>query len=444
MVRQDTIPMEGIDAHFESRTVSKVMLRLIPFIVALYVLNYLDRVNVSFAKLTMNADLGFSESVYGLGASVFFISYFLFEIPSNLILERVGARLWLARIMISWGLISSAMMFVKGPISFYILRFLLGAAEAGFAPGVLLYLTYWIPVRQQARAVAWFLTSTALAGLVGSPLAGLLLGLHGCSLAGWPLAGWQWLFLLEGVPSVVGGFSILLFLTDRPEHARWLSPCEREWLTARLAAERKQRQSHGRTSALAGLADRRVWLLNITYCAIMFGFQGINFWLATVVKQVTGLESNLHVGLLTAIPFLCAMVAMVIVGRRSDRTGERRRHVAICSLVGAAGLIGGALAHSPVLAIASLSIAAAGIWSTLGPFWALPPVFLSGTAAAAGIAMINSIGNLGGGFLGPTLMGVLKDRTQSYRPGLLADAAALTIAAGLTLLIRRTDTADSR
>jgi ACS family tartrate transporter-like MFS transporter len=431
-----TVALRACAADVESRTVAKVMLRLIPFIVLLYLFNYLDRVNVSFAKLTMNDDLGLSETAYGLGASTFFISYFMFEVPSNLIMQRVGARLWLARIMISWGIISSAMMFVRGPMSFCVLRFLLGAAEAGFAPGILLYLTYWLPVRHQARAVAWFLTSTALSGLLGSPLAGLLLRLNGVPLAGHPLAGWQWLFLLEGIPSVLGGIAALLLLTDRPESASWLKPPEREWLSDRLEAERRERQSHGHTSLFAGLTNRRVWLLNITYCALMFGFQGFNYWAATIVKQATGLEDNLQVGLLTAIPFLAAVVAMVIVGRHSDRTNERRWHVAVCATVGAGGLLGCAAADSPVVAVALLSLAAAGIWSTLGPFWALPPLFLSGTAAAAGIALINSIGNLGGGFLGPSLMGILKDRTHSYGPGLLADAAALLMAACLTLLLR--------
>lgn len=438
MAEPQALAIPSTDADFESRTVAKVMLRLIPFIVLLYLFNYLDRVNVSFAKLTMNHDLGFSETVYGFGAGIFFVSYFIFEIPSNLIMERVGARLWLARIMISWGLISSAMMLVKGPLSFYVLRFLLGAAEAGFAPGILLYLTYWVPVRQQARAVAWFLTSTALAGLLGSPLAGLLLRLDGVSLAGHPLAGWQWLFLLEGIPSVLGGVAALLLLVDRPERASWLKPAEREWLSRHLEAERMQRCAHGHTSLFAGLTNGRVWLLNITYCAIMFGFQGINYWLATIVKQVTGLQDNFRVGLLTAIPFLAAVIAMVIVGNHSDRTGERRWHVALCAIIGAAGLLGCVFTDSAVVAIASLSLAAAGIWATLGPFWALPPAFLSGTAAAAGIAMINSIGNLGGGFLGPNLMGILKDRTHSYKPGLVADAGAMLIAGGLTLLIRRT------
>ncbi len=424
--------------EIEPRTVRKVLARLIPFIVVLYVFNYLDRVNVSFAKLTMNADLGFSESVYGWGAGIFFIAYFVFEVPSNLIMQRVGARLWLARIMITWGLISSAMMFIRGPYSFYTLRFLLGAAEAGFAPGILLYLTYWLPLRHQAKAVAWFLTATALSGLVGSPLAGWLLRLDGAALLGRPLAGWQWLFFLEGIPSVLGGIAILWLLPDRHDQARWLHADECRWLSREIETDRRQRESHGHTSLAAAFTNPTVWLLNVTYCTIMFAFQGMNYWLATVVKQVTGLTDNLHVGLITSLPFAAAMVAMVMVGRHSDRTGERRWHVAGCCLVGAAGLVACTLARSPVPAIVALCVAAAGIWSILGPFWALPPTFLGGTAAAAGIAIINSMGNLGGGLLGPYVMGVLQDKTASYRSGLLIMAVSLMLAAVLALLMKRT------
>ncbi|MBP7937434.1 MAG: MFS transporter [Phycisphaerae bacterium] len=425
------------ESAIESRTVTKVLLRLIPCIVVLYVFNYLDRVNVSFAKLTMNDDLGFSETVYGIGSGIFFVSYFLFEVPSNLVMQRVGARIWLARIMISWGIISSAMLFVRGPTSFYVLRFLLGAAEAGFAPGILLYLTYWLPLRHQAKAVAWFLTATALSGMIGSPLAGALLRLDGTQCLGHPLAGWQWLFLLEGIPSVLGGFAIFFLLTDRPQEARWLSPEEQQWLTGRIDADRLHRESRGHISLAAGLTDWRVWFMSLIYGTMMFGFQGINFWLATIVKQVTGLTDNLRVGLLCAIPFTAAMVTMVLLGRHSDHTGERRRHAAACCALGAMGLLLCAWTDSPVWAIAFLSLAAAGIWSSLGPFWALPPMFLCGTAAAAGLALINSIGNLGGGFLGPYIMGVLKDHTATYKPGLLVASVSLALAAGLTLTLRR-------
>jgi MFS transporter, ACS family, tartrate transporter len=426
-----------VEAALETRTVTKVLLRLIPCIVVLYIFNYLDRVNVSFAKLTMNADLGFSETIYGFGSGIFFVSYFLFEIPSNLIMQRVGARIWLARIMISWGIISSAMMFVRGETSFYVLRFLLGAAEAGFAPGILLYLTYWLPLRHQAKAVAWFLTATALSGMIGSPMAGALLRLNGTHFLGCPMAGWQWLFLLEGIPSVVGGFAIFFLLTDRPEQARWLAAEEREWLTGRIDADRRQREGHGHTSLTAGLTDWRVWFMSLIYGTMMFGFQGINFWLATIVKQVTGLNDNLRVGLLCAIPFTAAMIAMVLLGRHSDRTGERRGHAAACCAVGSLGLLLCALTDSPVWAIACLALAAGGIWSSLGPFWALPPVFLSGSAAAVGLALINSIGNLGGGFLGPYIMGALKDYSRTYKPGLLVASVSLALAAGMILSLRR-------
>lgn len=426
-----------VQSALESRTVARVLLRLIPWIVVLYILNYLDRVNVSFAKLTMNADLGFSETVYGLGSGIFFVSYFLFEVPSNLIMQRVGARVWLARIMISWGVISSAMMFVGGERSFYLLRFLLGAAEAGFAPGILLYLTYWLPLRHQAKAVAWFLTATALSGMIGSPLAGALLRLDGVRCLGHPLAGWQWLFLVEGIPSVVGGFAIFFLLTDRPQQARWLNAEERQWLTSRIEADRRHRESHGHTSLAAGLTHRRVWLFSLTYGMMMFGFQGINFWLATIVKQVTGLGDNLRVGLLCAIPFVVAMVAMVLLGRHSDRTGERRLHAAACCAVGGWGLLLCTWSDSPAWAVSFLSLAAAGIWSSLGPFWALPPMFLSGSAAAVGLAVINSIGNLGGGFFGQYVMGALRDYTQSYKPGLLVVSASLALASGLILALGR-------
>jgi len=417
----------------EARVVTRVMPRLIPLLVGLYILNYLDRVNVAFAELQMSQRFGFTRADYGLAAGIFFVGYFIFEVPSNLIMQRVGARLWMARIMISWGVISASMLFVTGLWSFCGLRFLLGLAEAGFAPGVLLYLTHWLPAKEQAKAVAWFLTSTALSGLIGAPLAGVLLKMDGAM----GLGGWQWLFLLEGLPSVIMGVVIFFALVDRPQNARWLEKADREWLTQRLAQEQRERHSGGHTGLLAGLFSGKIWLLNVIYCMLMFGFQGINYWMPKIIKQVTHAQDNLIVGLLTAIPYAAAMIAMVIVGAHSDRTRERRWHVTVCSAIGAIGLLACAWTESPLVAIAGLSIAAAGIWATLGPFWALPPEFLGGTAAAAGIALVNSIGNLGGGFLGPYVMGKLWDRTQSYTAGLLIDAGALALGAGLILLVRR-------
>lgn len=430
----DYAPTRASDC--EVRTVRTVLLRLIPFIVILYVFNYLDRVNVSFAKLEMKEDLGFSESMYGLGAGIFFISYFLFEVPSNLIMQRVGARLWLARIMITWGLISSAMMFVRGPYSFYALRFLLGMAEAGFAPGILLYLTYWLPVRHQAKAVAWFLTSTAIAGAVGSPLAGLLLKLDGTAVFGRVLAGWQWLFLLEGIPSVLGGIAILLLLPNRPEQVKWLSPEQQHWLSSQVQADRERLKSVGHTSFFRAFRSPTFLMLNVIYFTLMFGFQGINFWLPTIVKQLTASHDNLHVGLIASVPYFAAMVAMVLIGRHSDRSGERRWHVAVCAAGGVLGFILCATTNHPVVGIAAMALAASAIWSTLGPFWAMPPAFLAGTAAAAGIAMINSIGNLGG-FVGPYLIGVTVDHTRNYKAGLLVAAGSLLAGAALTLLLNR-------
>ncbi len=338
--------------------------------------------------------------------------------------------------MISWGLISSAMMFVRGPWSFCTLRFLLGVAEAGFAPGVLLYLTYWVPARQQARATAWFLTATALAGVIGSPLAGLLLKLEGFHLFGHALHGWQWLFMLEGIPSVICGFIILFYLTNRPEQARWLGDDERRRLSDYIRAEHQQRSTKGHHSLLDGLTSGKVWLLNLTYCMLMLAFQGINYWMPQIIKRSTG-ASNAIVGLLAALPYLAAVVAMVVVGRHSDRTGERRWHSAISACVGAAGLLLCAAAHGPVLAMIALVIATAGTWSTLGPFWAMPPAFLGGTAAAAGIALVNSIGNLGGGLPGAWLMGKLYDRTHSHVIGLIIYASALMVAAGLAQFFGR-------
>jgi MFS transporter, ACS family, tartrate transporter len=416
--------------------VSKVLWRLIPFMIVLYVMNYLDRVNVSFAKLQMNVDLAFSEKVYGLGASIFFIGYFVFEVPSNLIMERVGARIWMARIMVSWGLISAAMMFVRGETSFYVLRFLLGVAEAGFFPGMILYMTYWIPARQRAQAAAWFLTSTALSGVIGGPLAGLLLQMDGVPLFGTPLKGWQWLFLVEGVPTVLLGFVILFYLDDKPRDARWLTAAEKDWLEGTLARERA-RIPHGSHRLRDAFAERRVWVLSALYGTMMFGFYGINYWTPSIVKGVTGSDSSVVIGFLSAIPFLAAAVGMVLIGRYADATGRRRATLAACAAVGAAGMALAAVNRTPVLALASLSVAAVGIWGTLGPFWSLPSQFLRGTAAAAGIGLINSIGNLFGGFVGPNVMADLKDRTGSYGVGLWVNAGVLMLTFALGFILAR-------
>jgi ACS family tartrate transporter-like MFS transporter len=411
-----------------SAVTAKVTRRLIPYLFLCYVVNYLDRFNISFAALEMKADLGLGDAVYGLGAGMFFAGYVTFEIPSNLILQRVGARWWIARIMITWGALSCCMMFVRTPGSFYALRFLLGVAEAGFLPGILFYLTHWIPARDRARVFALFLTSTALAGVVGGPVSAALLKLRG--LGG--LAGWQWLFLVEGLPAVVLGVTTLLYLPDRVSHARWLSGAEQGWLEDALRAERATMQkTHGLTLWQA-LTHGRVWRLCLLYFSTIISFYGVAFWLPQIVQSFSGL-GNVATSLLSTLPYVAASIGMVFVARHSDRTRERRRHVALPAFAAAAGLLLGALVQRhPPLAFLALCLSATGIWSTLGPFWSIPTAFLSGTAAAGGIALINSVGNVGG-FVGPTVMGFLKERTHRFESGLLVLAATLVVAGVLAL-----------
>jgi ACS family tartrate transporter-like MFS transporter len=415
----------------EGELLRKISLRLIPFMFLLYIVSYLDRVNVSFAALQMNAALGFSAEVYSLGAGIFFIAYFVFEVPSNLILHHVGARLWIARIMMTWGIISSAMMFVKGPVSFYVLRFLLGAAEAGFFPGMILYLTYWFPSEARGRAIARFMTATAVAGAIGSPISGLLLQMNGMR----GLRGWQWLFLLEGVPSIFLSFVTLIVLPDAPAKASWLTIDEKQWISHRLEAERAHDSGHSLHSIAGVIGSRRVWTSAGVYFGIVMSFYGITFWLPQIVKAFSG-RSDFLVGCLSAIPWMAATICMVITSKHSDATHERRWHVALSAFAGAAGLVYAALTANPALELAALSLAAAGIWGTLGPFWAMSSESLAGAGAAAGIALVNSVGNLGG-FLGPYLIGWVRTRTHSFTWGLVALAMFLTAAAVVTLLSRK-------
>lgn len=409
----------------------KVTRRLIPFMFVLYVVSFLDRINVSYAELQMGEDLGLSGAVYGFGAGIFFIGYFIFEIPSNLILERVGAKVWIARIMISWGVISAAMFLVTGPISFYVLRFLLGVAEAGFFPGMILYLTYFFPARERARAVALFMTAVAIAGVIGSPLSGFLLTLDG--LAG--LQGWQIMFLAEGVPAVLLGLAVLWYLPNGPDDARWLEPAERDWLRDTLQREDRVKAERGEQTTRQALTNGRVWLLALVYFGIVMGLYGLSFWLPRIIQDFSG-YGDFVVGLLGAIPFAAAAICMVLFARHSDRTGERRWHVAIPALLGAAGLVlTGLVGTSPVLQMAALTLAALGIHSCLGTFWTLPTRFLGSTAAAAGIALVNSVGNLGG-FAGPYAVGFIADRTGSSYGGMLLLAAMLLLA-GLLVFVSR-------
>ncbi len=404
---------------------ARIRRRLLPFTFVLYIVAYLDRINVGFAALQMNRDLGLGDAEFGLGAGVFFIGYFLFEIPSNLILERVGARVWIARIMISWGAVAMAMAAVRGAPSFYLLRFLLGVAEAGFFPGIIVYLTYWFPAPQRARAVALFMTASALAGVIGGPVSGAVLATG--EMLG--LAGWQWLFLVEGLPAVILGVFVLFYLADGPQDARWLTEEEKRWLAESLAGQGER--EHRLIRALTGA---RVWLLALLYFAIVTGLYGVTMWLPQIVRGL-GTLNNLEVGFVSTLPFLAAAVAMVKVGQSSDRRGERRWHVALSAFAGAAGLILSARVHNPLFALGALSLGAAGIWGTMGPFWSMPSEYLGGTAAAAGIALINSVGNLGG-FAGPYLVGMVKQMSHSFGGGLTAMALMLAVAGCLALAVR--------
>ena len=411
----------------EPALLSKLTRRLIPFMFLLYIVAYLDRINVGFAALQLNAALKFDPEVFGLGAGIFFIGYFIFEIPSNLIMQRVGARIWIARILVTWGVISSATMFVNGPMTFYILRFLLGLAEAGFFPGMILYLTYWFPAEARGRAVARFMTATAIAGVIGGPVSGALLKLDG--VAG--LAGWQWLFLIEGLPAVILGFVTLVYLPDSPKNAGWLTAEEKEWLASRLAVERELVHRHGHVTLREALASGHVWTLSVIYFAVIISFYGISLWLPQIVQSFSGL-SDFLVGFVSAIPYLAAAIGMVFIARNSDRWNERRWHIALSAFTGAAGLMAAAFLKLPGAELGALAVAAIGIWGTLGPFWAMSSRILSGTGAAAGIALINSVGNLGG-FLGPYMIGLVRSRTNSFSGALLA-LALFPLAGGIVTM----------
>ncbi len=407
-------------------TYRKIGWRIIPLLIVCYFVAYLDRVNIGFAQLQMKGDLGFSDAVYGLGAGIFFLGYFVFEVPSNLILHRVGARVWIARIMITWGIISAATLFVRTPTEFYVMRFLLGLAEAGFFPGIILYLTYWYPQARRSQMTAWFMSAVPLSGLIGGPVSGWILH-HFHGQHGW--AGWQWLFLLEGVPAVVLGIVVLLWLDNGIKSARWLDADEKTRLQAVLDRESGTKPSHG---AWQGLANPKVWLMALIYFSVVIGLYGLSFWLPLLIKS-TGVTDPLAIGWLVAIPYAVSVVAMILVGWHSDRRGERRWHVAIPALIGALGLaLSTFWGSSTGLAMIALTLATVGIMVVLPLFWALPSAFLAGSAAAAGIALINALGNLAG-FFGPSIIGWVKQATSSTNGGIWVLAAFMVLCAILVL-----------
>ncbi len=426
-------PMDAVQNNdnalsFEEATYRKVAWRLIPLLLLCYVVAYLDRVNVGFAKLQMMDELGFSNTVYGLGAGIFFIGYFIFEVPSNIILHKVGARVWIGRIMITWGLLSAAMMFVTSPTMFYVMRFALGVAEAGFFPGIILYLTYWYPAQRRGRITAMFMTAIALSGVIGGPLSGAIMK-HAHGINDW--SGWQWMFLLEGLPSVFLGVVVIFMLKDRIADAHWLSDDEKALLARNIAAEEAAKEDH---NVLAVMGSGRVWLCAAIYFSYVMGLYGVSFWMPSIIKAM-GYADPLDIGMISAIPYGVSVVVMLLVAKSADRSGERRWHVAIPGFVGAIGLAMSVVwSQDPVLAVAALTVGLSGIMATLPLFWSLPTAFLAGAGAAAGIALINSLGNLSG-FASPYAVGWLKDATGSTDAGVYLLACGMVVGALLTLSV---------
>ena len=407
------------------------MRRLLPYLFLIYIVNYLDRVNVSYAALEMTKDLNLTPEVFGFGAGIFFAGYFLLEIPGTLMIELWSARGWIARIMITWGIIAVMMGFMNSATQFYWLRLGLGAAEAGFFPGIIVYLTHWFRYQDRAKAVALFMAAVPLSNFIGSPVSGLLLGVKWFGLA-----GWRWLFIIEGVPAIILGIVTIFYLTDWPHQAKWLAEDEREWITSELAKEKQITTAAHSFNVWEALKHREVGLLALAYFFIVTSLYGFNFWLPTIVKALSGLP-NLAVTLIAALPYLIGFIALLFVGVSSDRSGERRWHTAIPMLVAGAGLLLSAAAQSSApLAVAMFCIAAAGLYSFFPAFWALPTTFLAGSAAAASIGLINSIGNLGG-FVGPYVVGYLNNKTNSFFGGMVYLSLSAIVGAALILALRR-------
>jgi ACS family tartrate transporter-like MFS transporter len=414
----------------ERRTIQKITLRLIPFLMLLYFVAFLDRINIGFAALTMNKEIGLTPGIFGLGAGIFFLGYFVFEVPSTVILHKVGARFWIGRVMITWGVVSIAMAFTRGPISFYVLRFLLGLAEAGFFPGIILYLGYWFPAGHRSAVTAMFMAAAPIAGLIGSPVSGALMQLNG--LLG--LRGWQWLFVLEGAPAFVLGLITFRFLTDRPADAAWLDADERDWLCSEIQREQTDIKDPRSHSAWRTLADWKVLALSLAYFGTSAGLYTIGFWAPLIIKGLG--FSIFHVGLLVAIPNLIAVVGMILWSQNSDRTGERYWHAALACLIGAVGMVVAARAgSSATLAIAGLSLTAFGVSAAKPPLWCLPTTFFAGTAAAASIGLINSLGTLGG-FVGPYIIGSTNGTSGDFTRGLYLVGGTLVVSAITIVLMR--------
>jgi D-galactonate transporter len=428
MLSSTKVAVGGTTIDEASKAYSKVAWRLLPFLFLCYVFAYLDRVNVGFAKLQMMSDLGLSEAVYGMGAGVFFAGYLMFEVPSNIVMLKVGARKWITRIMVTWGLISAAMMFVSTPASFYALRFLLGVAEAGFFPAILLYLTYWFPASRRGKVTALFMTGIPMSGVIGGPLSGLIMstmdgagGYH----------SWQWVFVLEAIPTIILGCMAWFYLDDKVSDAKWLDEREKSLIDHELSQDKQGSHLH---SLRDGLVNPRVWLLSSIYLFYTMGLYGISFWLPTIIKA-SGVQSSFDIGMLTSIPYAAATVTMILVGRSSDQRRERRWHLALAGVAGAVGLTwSAAYADNTAIAMFALTLATMGIITTISQFWLLPPAVLTGAAAAAGIALANSVGSVSG-MIAPYMLGVVKTMTNSTNAGVIAIAVCLLIGCALTFAL---------
>jgi ACS family tartrate transporter-like MFS transporter len=420
--------LETAPDRLESAVVSRLMWRLMPFLFLLYIVAYLDRINVSFAVLQMRGQLGLSDRVYGRAAGIFFAGYFIFQLPSNLVLEKFGVRRWISGLMVTWGVISCLMIFIRGPVSFYGMRFLLGAAEAGFFPGMILYLKRWFPARARARAVAWFMTANPIAGIVGSPVSGALLGFSGKGLS-----GWQWMFLMEGMPAILLGAAVFWALSDRPQEAAWLKGDERAWLLEKLAQEQQAESRVTQGNFWQVLIAPRIWGLSLVYFGVSTTMYGVTLWLPSVIRSLSGLSYS-RTGMVAMIPFVVTAIVMVLVGTHSDRTRERRWHTALPAFFGAVALVAAAYGTRPVVVIAGIGFGMVGAEAMCGPFWAMATSRMEGLSAAAGIAVINSIANLGG-YFGPDIMGIFRTSNGGSRGGLLAIAATVALSGGIALVV---------
>jgi ACS family tartrate transporter-like MFS transporter len=413
-------------------TIHKLKIRLLPFLFILYVVAFIDRINIGFAALTMNKELAITSQQFGLIAGIFFIGYVLFEVPSNLLLHKIGARIWIARILLSWGIVAMATGFVQSVAQFYVVRFLLGVAEAGFFPGIVLYLTYWFREQERAHAIALFMTALPVASILGAPLSGVILD-HAHWLG---VSSWRWLLILEGLPAIGCAVLTYFLLPDRPADARFLTQEEKEWITTELKREELQKLQSHHMSAVQALTNKRVWQLGLTALAWDIGLYWMSFWMPQVLKSLSSLYSNTLVGFLVVIPQLVGLVGMVLVSRSSDRSLERRFHTAIPALVGGTALLLLTITHSPIASIVLLSLIAAGTYSFIAPFFTLPSDFLSGISAASGIALINSVANIGA-FVGPYTVGAITGKTRSFSGGMAFGGASLLLSATLALLLPR-------